>query len=93
MKEELVTEPLRMLLTGPGGTGKTHVVKALWGVMAEYGCQHLLRLLAPTGSAASLIEGMTIHKGFGIKVKSKGKSNCKLGESEEDYTILISVRD
>ena len=93
LKEELVTEPLRMLLTGPGGTGKTHVVKALRGVMAEYGCQHLLRFLAPTGSAASLIEGMTIHKGFGIKVKSKGKSNCKLGESEEDYTILISVRD
>ena len=39
LKEELVTEPLRMLLTGPGGTGKTHVVKALRGVMAEYGCQ------------------------------------------------------
>ena len=82
-----------MLLTGPGGTGKTYVVKALWGVMAKYGCQHLLQFLAPTGSTTSLIEGMTIHKGFRIKVKSKGKSNCKLGESEEDYMMLISVHD
>jgi len=70
-------QPIRILLTGPGGTGKTHVVNALRALMAEYGSEHMLRFLAPTGSAASLIDGMTIHKGFGIKIKSnsKGKGN------------------
>jgi hypothetical protein len=88
-------EPLRILLTGPGGTGKTHVVQALHAVMAVYGCEHVLRFLAPTGSAATLINGMTIHKGLGIKIKSnqKGKGNRKPGEGAEDYTVLISVHN
>jgi hypothetical protein len=70
-------QPICILLTGPGGTGKTHVVNALRTLMAEYGSEHTLCFLAPTGSAASLIDGMTIHKGLGIKIKSnrKGKGN------------------
>jgi predicted ATPase len=66
-----------MLMTGPGGTGKTHVVKAVQQVMSHYGAAHQIHFLAPTGSAASLINGMTIHKGLGIKIKSKekGKGN------------------
>jgi len=71
-------KPLRMLMTGPGGTGKTHVVKALQKVMKFYGCEHKIRFLAPTGSAASLIDGMTVHKGLGIKIikaDGKGKGN------------------
>ncbi|KAG2746802.1 hypothetical protein P692DRAFT_201717844, partial [Suillus brevipes Sb2] len=58
---------LTMLMTGPGGTGKTHVVKAVRAVMAYYGYSHIIRFLAPTGSAAALIDGMTVHKGLGIK--------------------------
>ena len=48
-----------------------------------------------TGSAVSLIDGMMIHKGLGIKIKSnsKGKGNRKPGESGEDYTVLISVQN
>jgi hypothetical protein len=89
------SEPIRILLTGPGGTGKTHVVNALCALMAVYGSEHTLRFLAPTGSAASLIDGMTIHKGLGIKIKSnkKGKGNREVGESTEDYTVLISIRN
>ena len=88
-------EPLRMFLTGPGGTGKTHVVKAVQNVMEHYGAGHTIRFLAPTGSGASLINGMTIHKGLGIKVQShnKGKGNRKLGENHEDYNVLISVQN
>ena len=89
------SEPLRMLMTGPGGTGKTHVVKAVQQVMEHYGCAHKIRFLAPTGSAATLIDGMTIHKGLGIKIKSKekGKGNRKLGNSIEDYTVVISIQN
>jgi hypothetical protein len=74
---DLDAKPLRMLMTGLGGTGKTHVVKAVQKVMAHYGAAHRIRFLAPTGSAAALIDGMTIHKGLGINVKSreKGKGN------------------
>lgn len=84
-----------MLMTGPGGTGKTYVVNAVHSVMEHYGCGHIIRYLAPTGSTAMLINGVTIHKGLGIKIKSrnKGKGNRHPGESGEDYTILISVKE
>jgi hypothetical protein len=51
--------------------------------------------LAPTGSAASIIDGMTIHKGLGIKIKAKnkGKGNRDPGSSTEDYTVLISIKN
>lgn len=74
--------PLSMVMTGPGGTGKTYVVNAVHELMRCYVFGHQIRLLAPTGSAASLIEGMTIHKGLGIKIKPtrNGKSNRGVGE-------------
>ncbi|THU91667.1 hypothetical protein K435DRAFT_598250, partial [Dendrothele bispora CBS 962.96] len=67
-------DPLRMLLTGPGGTGKTHTVKAVRQVMSHFGRENRIRFLAPTGSAASLIEGTTIHTGLGIAVGSKANT-------------------
>ena len=36
-------EPLRVLMTGPGGTGKTHAVKALQELMKLHNSQHLIR--------------------------------------------------
>jgi len=43
-------KPLRMLMTGPGGTGKTHAVKALQKLMMPHNMQHLIRFLSPTVS-------------------------------------------
>jgi hypothetical protein len=70
-------QPLRMLMTGPGGTGKTHVVHALNKLMTAYGSAHTIRYLPPTGSAAALIDGTTIHRGLGISIvcKWRGKGN------------------
>jgi len=86
---------LTMLMTGPGGTGKTHVMKSVRMVMVHYGHGHIIRFLAPTGTAASLIDGMTIHKGLGIKIRSnrKGKGNRLPGESGDDYTVLITIQN
>ncbi|KAG1733088.1 hypothetical protein EDD22DRAFT_960256 [Suillus occidentalis] len=83
---------LTMLMTGPGGMGKTHVVKAVRAVMEYYGHGHIIRFLAPTGSAAALIDGMTIHKGLGIKIKAnnKGKGNRRPGDSLQDYSVIVS---
>ena len=87
--------PLRMLLTGPGGTGKTHVVKAVQELLSHCGLAHKICFLAPTGSAAAIINGMTIHKGLGIQIKSnnKGKGNRHSGDNSEDLTVLISVKN
>ena len=86
---------LSMFMTRPGRTGKTHVVRAVKNVMDHYNCAHLICFLAPTGSAANLIDGMTIHKGLGIRIhsKTKGKGNRKPGENEEDLSVTISVRN
>ena len=88
-------KPLRMLMTGPGGTGKTHAVKALQKLMMVHNLQHLIRFLGPTGSSAQQIGGTTIHKGLGLSIglKSKGHGNRKVGESNEDYSGTMSVKN
>jgi hypothetical protein len=44
---------------------------------------------------AALIDGMTIHKGLGIKIRSanKGKGNRDPGNGAEDLSVLISVQN
>lgn len=81
-----------MHMTGPGGTGKTHIVKAVKGFMAFYHCGHKLWFIAPTGSVASLIDGITIHKGLNIEIKSrdKGKS-CEPGDSTDSYNVTETI--
>src|SRR5882672_8959076 len=80
---------LCMFLTGPGGTGKTHVIGAVSNVMGAYGCEHCIFYLAPTGGTAKMINGMTVHKGLGIAIqrRSKGKSNRTIDQNDEDYTV------
>jgi Helitron helicase-like domain at N-terminus/PIF1-like helicase len=81
--------PLRLLLTGPGGTGKSHVVNTLRRLMAAYGVDHKLRLLAPTGSAAQGIGASTIHKSLGIQVIKRGGSK---GFDPDDYVGQMSKK-
>jgi len=62
-----------MLLTGPGGTGKTHVVGAVNKLMSAYRGENRICYLAPTGGISKIINGMTVHKGLGIAIKKRGK--------------------
>ncbi|KAE9397895.1 hypothetical protein BT96DRAFT_750336, partial [Gymnopus androsaceus JB14] len=57
---------LVMFLTDPGGTGKSHVVRAVHEVMKFFGKEHCICFVAHTGTAANLINGTTIHSGLGI---------------------------
>ncbi|KAF5367252.1 hypothetical protein D9757_011692 [Collybiopsis confluens] len=82
-------EPLRMFLTGPGGTGKTHVVKAVKEVMKHYGVENTIRFVAPTGTAANLIDGTTIHKGLGISIR-RGKVNDGTGDMFSKVSFSMS---
>ena len=74
--------PYRIFLSGPGGVGKSHIIKIIQSDMRK-----LLRLsnrikptdvtvlvTAPTGVAAFNIDGMTIHSALLLKVKKRRQS-------------------
>ncbi len=85
---------LRMVITGPGGTGKTYAIQAVNDIMNVYGCEHSIHYLAPTGGAAKIIGGMTVHKGLGIAIKKRnnGKQNRSIDQDNEDYTVTINIK-
>ena len=53
--------PLRMLITGEGGTGKSKVIQSCTEYFRSKGVHRMLMKCAYTGIAASLIEGKTCH--------------------------------
>ena len=60
-RRQAFKEPLRLLVTGVGGTGKSYVI----GCLAEYLGDSCI-LIAPTGVSALAINGATIHSTFSI---------------------------
>ncbi|KAG1868402.1 hypothetical protein F4604DRAFT_1488627, partial [Suillus subluteus] len=52
---------LLMFITGIGGSSKSHVIQATVEMFRCCGAPEKLTLSAPTGSAAVLIDGYTIH--------------------------------
>ena len=88
-------EPLQMLMTRLGGTGKTHAFRALQELMKLHNSAHLIQFLGPTGTSAKQIGGMTVHKGLGISIalKLSGYGNRKAGESNEEYSVGISMKN
>ncbi len=83
--------PLHMFLTGPGGTGKTHIIKALIAVMRGFDSEHLLKFLAPTGSVAALNDGMTIHKAFGLSICDRAsKHSMQTIEGKQYFSSSLS---
>lgn len=53
--------PLRMILYGEGGTGKSRVIQTITEAFATLGVSHMLVKAAYTGVAASLVDGKTTH--------------------------------
>lgn len=60
------SEQLKMYMGGMGGTGKSRVLKALISYFDFRQESHRLVVVAPTGTAASLLSGSTYHYMFGI---------------------------
>ena len=55
------TEPLRMLILGSGGTGKSKLIGAITETFKYYGKEDILAKCATTGIAATDIGGRTLH--------------------------------
>ena len=55
-----------IFLTGPAGTGKSHVVNTLSTIMRNSSWSEHVHFTAPTGMAACQIGGMTLHSWSGI---------------------------
>ncbi len=65
--------PLRMVLYGEGGTGKSRVIQTVTEAFASHSASFMLVKAAYTGIAASLIDGKTTHVIGHIGVGSEGK--------------------
>ncbi|THG93633.1 hypothetical protein EW026_g7654 [Hermanssonia centrifuga] len=63
--------PLRMIIYGEGGTGKSKVIQTITEEFIRRGAKHTLVKAAYTGVAASLIDGKTTHTIAAITVKEK----------------------
>lgn len=56
-----------MYLGGEGGTGKTRVIEALQYLAKAWCRPRAIRTCAPTGIAASLVRGQTVHSMLGLR--------------------------
>ena len=72
LKEGKPIEPYRIFLSGPGGVGKSHVIKLIYSDTLKFlrlsgfiePDDVIVLLTAPTGVAAFNINGMTLHSAF-----------------------------
>ena len=70
--------PLRMLIHGEGGTGKSKVIQTTTEYFAQRGSKFMLLKAAYTGVAASLIDGKTTHT---IGFMSRGNETTMSAET------------
>ena len=78
-------EQLKMHLGGMGGTGKTRVIKALISMFDQRQENHRFIVLAPTGTAAALLNGSTYHSILGIR----SSNNSSEEESVKNENSII----
>ena len=68
--EDLSTfQPLRITINGPGGSGKSVVINTIVSILRTmFGTNDVVRVVAPTGTAAFNVRGETFHHLVGMKV-------------------------
>ncbi len=91
-------KPFYAFLSGGGGVGKSHLIKSIYQAALKYynaragedfHCTHIL-LLAPTGKAAYLIKGDTIHSALAIPASQLLK-NYKPLDSGRLNTLICEL--
>ena len=87
---------LKMYLGGMGGTGKSQVLKALIEFFKDRNESHRIIIIAPTGSAAALLNGSTYHSVLNIgsdRARSDATSQSNVRERLDgvDYIFLDEI--
>ena len=69
-------KPLRMFISGVGGTGKSFLIEALKLLVGKIWSHNGLTVIvaAPTGLAAFNVGGLTIHRLFQLPIEHEGKT-------------------
>ncbi|THH11044.1 hypothetical protein EW146_g8174 [Bondarzewia mesenterica] len=85
--------PLRIILSGEGGTGKSKVIQTITEAFHQRGASSLLVKAAYTGIAASLISGKTTHTICMLsqkldKMSAERKKQLESEWSEKKYLII-----
>ncbi|XP_021373892.1 ATP-dependent DNA helicase PIF1-like [Mizuhopecten yessoensis] len=72
--EDNAFKPLRMVVSGTAGSGKSYLIKCLVkGIRNLFKTNRAVQILCPTGSSANLISGVTLHSFLKIPTHHKGK--------------------
>ena len=87
---ECSPEQLKMYLGGMGGTGKTRVIKALISMFDQRQENHRFIVLAPTGTAAALLNGSTYHSILGIR---SSKDNDGEESLRNENSVIKEVQE
>ena len=97
------SDQLKMNIAGMAGTGKSQVLKALVHFFKLRNESHRFIIVAPTGSAAALLQISTYHSVFGINSDGKHISGIQLAQVKErlqgvhyvflDEVSMLSCRD
>ena len=77
------SDQLKMNIAGMVGTGKSQVLKALVQFFKLRKESHRFIIVAPTRSAAALLQGSTYHSVFGINSDGKEISGIQLAQVKE----------
>ena len=82
------TQPLRMMICGTAGSGKTWLIRAVKQLLGDK-----CLVLAPTGVAANNIGGFTYHSKIPIPRTNIDRESVRLSTSSPRYTQLIKTFD
>lgn len=77
--------PLRMVLYGEGGTGKSRVIQTITESFSACGAANMLMKAAYTGVAASLINGKTTHVIGCLSLRSNGSVTDASKKKLQDF--------
>lgn len=91
---DILLDQLLMYVGGAGGTGKSRIIHALKAYFAARGESHRIKFVAPTGTAAFLIGGQTIHDLCRINLaRDSGAVSADMQSEFEsvDYLVVDEV--